>query len=145
MPTKKHSSELQQKIDAKRRRGGRGGRQPAFTPDQKQQVAREYADDEAATCRSLGAKYNRSPSTIWRVIKAIGAVLLLSTNGWGALANERRVLWLDSGPHPVRVLGVMATEETCRTVARGLNDMEDSSGSPFSFICRRPAPKAVQS
>lgn len=135
----KRSRDLQDKIDAKRRKGGRGGRRASLDDAQKLELKREYAANPAASCRSLAPKYGVSPATIWRALKAVAivlVVLLLSTNGWAS--GGRKVLWLDMGRSQARVLGVMATEQTCRTVARGLNAMEPED-SMFAFVCRHEA------
>lgn len=76
----KRSRDLQNKIDAKRRRGGRGGRRRSLDAAQRLVVKEEYASDPDASCRSLGLKYGVSPATIWRIIKAAVVVLLLSSN-----------------------------------------------------------------
>lgn len=142
----KRSTELQRKIDAKRRKASKGGRRPAFTESEKRAIRAQYARGKC-TMRDLAAERGVNPTTIWRVLKAVAVVLLLSTNGWASAADGgRRVLWMDSGRHRVRMLGVMVNEDACRTVAQHLNLAETALNdeSAFVYVCRH-APLGVRS
>jgi hypothetical protein len=132
----KKSRDLQQKIDSKRRLGGPRGRRPVFTEAEKRAIRAQYAANTGCSMRVIAKERGVCVTTIWRVLRAalvVLVVLLLSTNGWAS--GGRRVLWLDRGPYQVRVIGIMATEQSCRTVARGLNSLEPSDGV-FAFVCR---------